>query len=159
MAGTDKGEGRRRPKAAANLAQQRRKARHYGVQALYRWQINGGSAAEIEAEFRTEYDLGQTDLAYFRAILEGVIHHQPDIDAAFAAFLDRDIAELTPVELALLRQGVFELKERLDVPYKVVISEAVALAAKFGATDSFKYINGILDRAAGRLRAVEVAGK
>jgi len=89
----------------------------------------GGTAAEIEAEFRGEYDFGRTDLEYFRAILEGVIYHQPDIDAAFAGALDRGVDELTPVELALLRQAVYELKERLDVPYKVVISEAVALAA------------------------------
>lgn len=138
------------------LSQQRRKARHYGMQALYRWQVNGGAPGEIEAEFRTEYDFTHADIEYFRAILEGVIYHQPDIDAAFADHLDRDLKELTPVELALLRQAVFELKERLDVPYKVVISEAVALARKFGATDGHKYINGVLDSAAATLRAAEV---
>jgi N utilization substance protein B len=157
MANSGKGGGGRRVNAAGAMVQQRRKSRHYGVQAIYRWQLNGGSTAEIEAEFRTEYDLGKADLDYFRAILEGVIYHQPDIDAAFANYLDRDIAALTPVELALLRQAVFELKERLDVPYKVVISEAVALATKFGATDSYKYINGVLDRVAAKLRAAEVA--
>ncbi len=147
---------RGKPATGQSLVQRRRKARHYGVQALYRWQVNGGSPNEIEAEFRTEYDLNQTDREYFRAILEGVIYQQPEIDAAFAEFLDRDITEMTPVELALLRQGVFELKDRLDVPYKVVISEAVALAKKFGATDGHKFINGVLDRVAGRLREAEV---
>jgi N utilization substance protein B len=148
----------RKSKAAATarpLNQQRRKARHYGMQALYRWQLNGGTPAEIEAEFRTEYDFDHVDKAYFCAILEGVIYHQPTIDAAFAPYLDRDIAAMTPVELALLRQAVFELKDRLDVPFKVVISEAVALAKKFGATDGHKYINGVLDRAAASLRAAE----
>lgn len=145
--------------AGQSLSQGRRKARHYGVQALYRWQVNGGSPAEIEAEFRTEYDFNQTDREYFRAILEGVIYHQPEIDAAFSQYLDRDIAELTPVELALLRQGIFELKDRLDVPYKVVISEAVALARKFGATDGHKFINGVLDRAASTLRQAEVGAR
>ena len=87
--------------------QQRRKARHYGMQALYRWQVNGGTPAEIEAEFRSEYDLGVADIDYFRGILEGVIYHQPDIDAALVTCLDRDISELTPVELALLRQAVY----------------------------------------------------
>ena len=140
------------------LSQQRRKARHYGVQALYRWHFNGGSPAEIEAEFRSDYDFSHTDTAYFRAVLEGVIYHQPDIDAAFAGYLDRKLGELTPVELALLRQAVFELQHRPDVPYKVVISEAVALARKFGATDSFKYINGVLDRVASRVRGAEVQG-
>ncbi len=138
------------------LGQRRRKARHYGMQALYRWHVNGGSPGEIEAEFRTEYDFSHADIDYFRDVLEGVIYHLPDIDGAFAGYLDRDISELTPVELALLRQGVFELKERLDVPYKVVISEAVALARKFGATDSHNYINGVLDRVAGSLRTAEV---
>lgn len=140
------------------LAQRRRKARHYGVQALYRWQLNGGSPSEIEAEFRTDYDFEHTDIEYFRAVLEGVIYHQPDIDAAFARHLDRDISELTPVEQALLRQAVFELTARLDVPYKVVISEAVALASKFGATDGYKYVNGVLDRVAATVRSAEVKG-
>lgn len=142
--------------AGQSLNQRRRKARHYGVQALYRWQVNGGSPSEIEAEFRTEYDFNQTDRDYFRAILDGVIYRQSEIDAAFSPYLDRDIAELTPVELALLRQGAFELKDRLDVPYKVVISEAVALARKFGATDSHKFINGVLDQVAHQLRTVEI---
>jgi len=141
--------------SARPLGQQRRKARHYAMQALYRWQLNGGTPADIEAEFRTDYDFTHADIEYFRAILEGVIYHQPDIDAAFAGYLDRDIGEVTPVELALLRQAVFELKDRLDVPFKVVISEAVALAKKFGATDGHKYINGVLDQAAAKLRVTE----
>ena len=140
---------------ARPLSQQRRKARHYAMQALYRWQLNGGTPADIEAEFRTDYDFTHADIDYFRAILEGVIYHQPDIDAAFAGYLDRDIGEMTPVELALLRQAVFELRDRPDVPFKVVISEAVALARKFGATDGHKYINGVLDQAAAKLRAAE----
>ena len=111
--------------------------------------------AKSKPSFRSEYDLSATDVDYFRAILEGVIYHQPDIDAAFEPFLDRQLKDLTPVELALLRQAVFELKERLDVPYKVVISEAVALARKFGATDGHNYVNGVLDRVAGNLRAAE----
>ena len=142
-------------KSTKPLSQQRRKARHYAMQALYRWQLNGGTPADIEAEFRTDYDFNGADIEYFRAILEGVIYHQPDIDAAFAGYLDRDIAEMTPVELALLRQAVFELRDRLDVPFKVVISEAVALARKFGATDGHKYINGVLDQAVATLRATE----
>lgn len=157
---TGAGSGRERAgRAATPLSQQRRKARHYGVQALYRWQLNGGTPAEIEAEFRTAYDLNQTDIEYFRAILEGVIYHHAAIDAQFAELLDRELSQLTPVELALLRQGVYELQSRPDVPYRVVISEAVALAGKFGAAESFKYINGVLDRVASRLRAVEVRDK
>ena len=155
MSTQDSNASRAVPNNAKPLSQQRRKARHYGMQALYRWQMNGGTPAEIEAEFRTDYDFTHADTEYFRAILEGVIYHQPDIDAAFAVYLDRDIKEMTPVELALLRQAVFELRDRLDVPFKVVISEAVALARKFGATDGHKFINGVLDRAAANLRAAE----
>ena len=155
MSGSDKSRSSRSGADSRPLPQRRRKARHYGMQALYRWQLNGGSPAEIEAEFRTDYDLTHTDIDYFRGILEGVIYHQPDVDAAFAGFLDRQVNELTPVELALLRQAVYELQSRLDVPYKVVISESVALASKFGATDSFKYINGVLDQVARKLRAAE----
>lgn len=136
-------------------AQLRRKARHYAVQALYRWQLNGGDVAEIEAEFVGEYDFTHVDREYFSELLQGVIYHTPDIDAAFAGQLDRKLEELDQVEVALLRMSVFELKDRLDVPYKVVINEAVDLAKKFGATDSHKYINGVLDRVARTLRAVE----
>lgn len=155
MPNEDSSTSKNAAKSARPLSQQRRKARHYAMQALYRWHLNGGTPADIEAEFRSDYDFSHADIAYFRSILEGVIYHQPDIDAAFAGYLDRDITEMTPVELALLRQAVFELKDRLDVPFKVVISEAVALAKKFGATDGHKYINGVLDQAAATLRAAE----
>ncbi len=139
------------------LAAERRKARHYGMQALYQWTMAGAALSDIEAEFRSEYDFSHVDLEYFQALLHGVPAHVDELEAVFEPLLDRKLAELDPIERTLLRMGTYELRERLDVPYKVVINEAVALAKKFGATDSHKYINGVLDKAARELREAEVA--
>lgn len=138
------------------LAAERRKARHYGMQALYQWLMAGAALSEIEAQFRDEYDFSHVDLEYFQALLHGVPARVDELDEALAPLLDRRLDELDPIEYTLLRMGMFELGERIDVPYKVVINEAVALAKKFGATDSHKYINGVLDRAARQLRKVEI---
>ena len=138
------------------LAAERRKARHYGMQALYQWQMAGATLTDIEAEFRAEYDFSHVDLAYFQALLHEIPVAVDELDAALAPLLDRSLGELDPIELTLLRMGMFELKQRIDVPYKVVINEEVALAKKFGATDSHKYINGVLDKAARELRKVEI---
>jgi len=137
------------------LAARRRKARHYGMQALYQWRMAGAALSRIEAEFRDEYDFERVDLEYFQALLHGVPAVVDELEAELRPLLDRRIEELDPIERTLLRMGIYELQHRLDVPYKVVINEAVALARKFGATDSHKYINGVLDRAAGRLRRPE----
>ncbi len=137
------------------LAAERRKARHYGMQALYQWLMAGASLSEIEAEFRAEYDFAHVDLEYFQALLHGVPGCVDELEATFEPLLDRGIDELDPIERTLLRMGTYELKERIDVPFKVVINEEVALAKKFGATDSHKYINGVLDKAARELRKAE----
>lgn len=138
------------------IVAQRRKARHYAMQALYQWQMAGARPMDIEAEFRTDYDFDAVDLEYFQSIVHGVPPLVEELDGLYASFLDRQLKELDPIELALLRMGAFELRERIDVPYRVVINEAVALAKKFGAADSFKYINGVLDRLARQLRGPEV---
>lgn len=144
-------------KAGRNtLAAERRKARHYGMQALYQWHMAGASLTDIEAEFRDEYDFSHVDLEYFQALLHGVPASVDELEAILEPLLDRKLDELDPIERTLLRMGVFELKERIDVPYKVVINEAVALTKKFGATDGHKYINGVLDKAARQLRKVEI---
>ncbi len=137
------------------LAAQRRKARHYGMQALYQWLMAEAPLNEIEAEFRTDYDFSNVDLEYFQALLHGVPGKVEELEAIFTPLLDRRIEDLDPIERTLLRMGTFELADRIDVPYRVVIDEAVTLAKKFGATDSHKYINGVLDKAARQLRAAE----
>jgi len=140
------------------LAARRHKARHYAMQALYQWHMAGASLNEIEAEFRTDYDFGKVDDEYFHALLHEVPAQLEDIEAIFAQFMvERSLEELDPIERALLRLATFELKERIDVPYKVVINESVSLARKFGATDSHKFINGVLDQVARQLRQAEIA--
>ena len=139
------------------LAAQRRKARHYGLQALYQWTLSGASPSDIEAEFRVDNDFRHTDGEYFSALLRGVVHDVEGLESLLEPAPDRTRDELDPSERNLPRLGTFELRDRIDVPYKVVISEAVALAKKFGATDSHRYINGVLDKVARELRQVELA--
>tara|TARA_B100000925_G_C21682226_1_gene334556 strand:- start:68 stop:514 length:447 start_codon:yes stop_codon:yes gene_type:complete len=139
------------------LAAQRRKARHFGLQALYQWTLSGASATDIEAEFRVDNDFQHTDGEYFSAVVRGVTADVEAIEELFSPVLDRSLDELDPIERNLLRLGTFELRDRIDVPYKVVISEAVALAKKFGATESHKYVNGVLDKIARDLRTAELA--
>ncbi len=138
------------------LAAQRRKARHYGLQALYQWSMAGSTLSDIEAEFRTDNDFRHTDGEYFTALLKGVASDVDALETLFSPCLDRALDDLDPIERNLLRMGTFELRDRIDVPYKVVINEAVSLAKKFGASESHRYINGVLDKVARELRSAEL---
>jgi len=140
----------------APLAAQRRKARHYAMQALYQWQMAGSSLSVIEAEFRTDNDMKHVDVGYFHDILHGVPGQVSEYDEKIAKHLDRSLGKLDPVSEALLRMACFEFAEKIDVPYKVVINEAVALAKKFGPSESHKFINGVLDKLAAEIRKIEV---
>lgn len=135
----------------------RRKARRYALQALYQWQLAGSALSDIEAQFLSSNDMEKVDRIYFHDLLHGVPGQVGELDEALRPFLDRRVEELSQVEKALLRLGAFELKERLDVPYRVVINEGIELAKVFGAEDSFKYVNGVLDKLARRLRSAETA--
>lgn len=126
------------------------------LQALYQWQIGGESVTEIEVQFRANNDMSKIDDGYFHELLHGIVRSASKIDTELASLLDRSLEQLDPVERAALRIGCFELMERIDVPYRVVINEGIELAKCFGGQDSHKYINGILDKLAPRLRAVEV---
>lgn len=139
------------------LVARRRKARHYAMQALYQWHMAGAKPSDIEAEFRTDYDFDAVDLEYFQSLIHGVASLVDELDGLFTPLLDRDLDELDPIELSLLRMGAFELRDRIDVPYRVAINESVALARKFGASESYKYINGVLDKLARQLRGPEVS--
>ena len=114
------------------------------------------SLSTIEAQFRTDNDMSKVDESYFNLIIHGVPRQISHIDEAMAPVLDRPLDQLDPVELAALRIGCYELVNQRDVPYRVVINEAIELVKKFGAQDSHRYINGILDKLAPRLRADEV---
>jgi N utilization substance protein B len=144
------------PKAPSGKTLARRQARTLAMQALYSWHMAGQQLNEIEAQFRVDNDFSTVDGAYFHEILHGVPRQKSEIDGAFEPLLDRPIAEIDPVELSILRLSTYELKNRLDVPYRVVINEGIELAKVFGATDGHKFVNGVLDKLAPRLRADEV---
>jgi len=134
----------------------RRKARRFAMQAIYQWQMAGADLAKIEAEFRTDNDMSKVDLEYFHDILHGVPKELAALDEIIQPQLDREAEELTPVEQSILRLATYEMAHRIDVPYKVVINEAVELAKEFGATDGHKYVNGVVDKIAQQVRTVEL---
>lgn len=139
------------------LIARRRKSRHYAMQALYQWKMSGSALSQIESEFRTDNDFSKVDCEYFHELLHE-IPAQLDLldDAIKPALTDRELEEIGPIEHALLRMATYELKERIDVPYKVVINEAVSLAKKFGPEESHKFINAVLDKVAEQYRQLEL---
>jgi len=137
---------------------QRRKARTLIVQALYQWHISKSEPLEIEAQFH-EQNGGKIDWEYFSEVFLEIPKQQEALDKHIGPLLDRELKSLDPVERALLYLGTFELANRIDIPYRVVINECVELAKTFGATDGHKYINGVLDKLAKALRSVELAAK
>lgn len=137
---------------------ERKKARKLAMQALYQWHMNDTAISDLEVQFRSESDMKKVDLEYFSEMIHGIPKEKAKLDERLDAKLDRSIKTLTPVELTILRLGVYELIHRLDVPYKVVINEAVELAKIFGATDGHKFVNGVLDKIALEERNLEVNG-
>ena len=134
----------------------RRRAREVALQGLYEWLLSGADAKLIDAHMREQDDFAKCDAAHFDALLHGCIGEAVDIDALLAKHVDRKTTLLSPIEHGVLMIGVYELKHCISIPYKVAINEAVELAKSFGGTDGHKYVNGVLDKAAAELRAVEV---
>jgi N utilization substance protein B len=130
----------------------RRRARECAVQAIYSWQLSKNDIADVELEFLTEQDVKDVDITYFRELLTGVATNAEKLDALMAPYLSRQLEELGQVERAILRLALFELSKRQDVPYKVAINEAIELAKTFGAEDSHKFVNGVLDKAGPHIR-------
>lgn len=143
-------------KSTAVPISHRKRARDLLVQALYQRQFNGGTAIDIEAEYRADNGR-KVDWEFFHQAITTIIERALEMDAHFLPHLDRDPSQLDPIETGILRLGVFELSQRIDVPYKVVINECVELAKKYGATESHRFINGVLDKAAQQLRSVELS--
>lgn len=137
----------------------RHRARELALQGIYQWRVTAGDDAQIEKQIQAEKNLGRYDKALFSKLLRGALGQHADIEALLTPHLDRPLAELSPVEFAVLLLGAFELSQNLEVPYKVVINEAVELAKSFGGTDGHKYVNGVLDKLAPQLRAVEFASQ
>lgn len=132
----------------------RRRARRMALQAIYSWQLSNNAMSEIEVNYLTEQDIEKIDVPYFQDLVRGVAKSVSTLDAALAPFTTRPFDELDQVERAILRLSAYELQARLDVPYKVVMNEAIELAKAFGAEDSHRFVNGVLDKAIESLRVV-----
>ena len=129
------------------------------VQALYQWQMTGQSLVEIERQFIEEDRLKDAQKSYFTELFHGVPKNLAEIDLALTEFVDRPVDMIDPVERAILRIGVYELTNRLDMPYRVILNEGINLAKYFGADGSHKYVNGILDKVAQQKRTVEIKSR
>jgi len=141
------------------MSQAKTNARKCAVQALYQWQMTGESLSRIEMNFLEEERLKGAQKKYFTEIFYGVPKQLNEIDEALAEFVDRPVEKIDPVERAVLRIAVYELINRLETPYKVIINEGVNLAKCFGADGSHKYVNGVLDKVSQKKRAVEIKAK
>lgn len=137
--------------------QARSRARRRALQAVYAWQVSGNTMARVIEEFRHEQDMEVADLDYFEDLLRGVDAHCGELDEALKPFLDREVAQVDPIERAVLRLAAYELRHRPDVPYRVVINEAIEVAKRFGADHGHTYINGVLDKFAAHARQAEYA--
>ena len=129
----------------------RRLARERAVQALYSWEVSQNSPEMVELNFITEQDMNGVDKPYFRKLFRQTAEQVEIVEGTMASHLDRKLEELDPIERAILRLAVYELQFELDVPYKVAINEAIEVAKTFGAEESHKYINGVLDKVAPQL--------
>lgn len=134
----------------------RRRSREFALQGLYEWQLSHADAGVVDAHVREQDEFGKCDAAHFDALLHGCIAQWPELDAVIVRHVDRPADQLSPVEHAVLVIGAYELKNCLDVPYRVAINEAVEVAKVFGGTDGHRFVNGVLDKAATELRPAEV---
>lgn len=143
------------PKTYSVRSQSRRAA----LQALYQWQMNATETFDIIKQFSEDGLLEGLDAPLFRELVNEISQNAESLDGLYGSYLDRAVAMIDPIEKNILRMGVFELQNKIEIPYRVVINEAVELAKSFGAEESHKYINGVLDKAAKELRSMEMSAK
>ena len=136
----------------------RSRSRELILQALYQKQLTGYDCAELVRQFKERDEYQRVDQEYFNETLPPICQSQAALEAKISELIDRPLSLLDPVEMAILLLGFFELTERHDVPYRVVINESVNLAKRFGAMGGYKYINALLDKAADKLRPAETSG-
>lgn len=136
----------------------RSRARRRALQAVYAMQLSGAGVRDVIAQFAHEQAHEAADLEYFEDLVAGVARHQAELDAALQPFLDRGVEEVDQIERAMLRIATYELQHRLDVPYRVILDEAVRTVKRFGSEHGHTYVNGVLDCAAVQWRALEIAG-
>ena len=133
----------------------RSRSRRRALQAVYAWQLGGANERDLIAQFAHEQAHEVADLAYFEDLVRGVLRHVAGLDAALSDFVDRGMEEVDPIERAALRIAAYELVHRPDVPYRVVINEAIDSTKRFGSEHGHTYVNGVLDKAAASLRSTE----
>jgi len=138
------------------MSKARSRARRLAMQGLYEWQMSDNVPLDILNNYKQEHDLNNVDIEYFQTLLLGVPDHLQELDQSVSPFLSRPLKEVDPIELAILRLAAYELIHCLDVPYRVVINEAVELAKTFGAEAGHKFVNGILDKLAASIRPAEI---
>jgi N utilization substance protein B len=146
-----------RPRPGGRSA--RRRARELALQGIYEWLVGGQELAAVEGHLMENEGVERADRAHLREVLHGVIDGAEALRAEFVGFIDRPPAQLSPVEHGILLIGTYELRQRPEIPYRVVINEAVELAKSFGGTEGFKYVNGVLDKVAARLRPQEAQAR
>jgi N utilization substance protein B len=139
-------------------AHERARARRYAMQALYQWDLSGTDLPLIRRQFLENEDFSKADQKYFIELLSELPKQVDVVDTTVAEYIDRPIGQLDPVERAVLRLAIYELLYRPDIPYRVTINEAIQLTKKFGAEQGHAYVNGVLDKAAHKLRAAECGG-
>ncbi len=137
----------------------RRRAREFALQGLYQWQVSGSDEAAIEAHLADTAGFDKADRQFFVGLLRGVLAQHVALQEQLQVYLDRPFTELSPVESSVLLAGAYELANYPQTPYRVIINEAIELAKGFGGTDGHKYVNGVLDKLASKLRPVEVEAK
>jgi N utilization substance protein B len=135
----------------------RHRAREFALQGLYQWLLNHEDAGAIEAHIREAHGFNKADAAHFDALLHGAIRDVAALRSELSPLIDRPIGQLSPVEHAVLLIGAFELKNHIEIPYKVIINEAVELTKSFGGIDGHKYVNGVLDKLAAQVRQLEMS--
>jgi N utilization substance protein B len=135
----------------------RHRAREFALQGMYQWLLNNEDSGAIEAHIREAHGFEKADREHFDSLLHGAIKQSIELRQQIAPLIDRTIAELSPIEHAALLIGAYELKNHIEIPYRVVINEAVELTKSFGGLDGHKYVNVVLDKLAAKLRATEVA--
>ncbi|MDB5842651.1 MAG: transcription antitermination factor NusB [Herminiimonas sp.] len=134
----------------------RHRAREFALQGLYQWLLSNEDSGVIEAHIRQAHGFDKADAAHFDALLHGAIKEVSQLRADLAPLIDRPMTQLSPVEHAALLIGSYELKNHIEIPYRVVINEAVELTKSFGGMDGHKYVNGVLDKLAAKVRSVEI---
>ena len=134
----------------------RRRAREFALQGVYQWLLSGNPVPVIEEHIEQISGFDKADREFFLGLMRGTVASIDAIQAEFSPFIHREVHELSPVERAILILATFELKHHIEIPYRVVINEAIELAKSYGGTDGHRFINGVLDKLAAHLRAVEV---